>query len=156
MRALIQRVSHARVSVGGEITGHIDKDGILILLGVTHSDTVEDVKYLARRAVNLRIFHDDEGKMNRSLLDIGGAALVVSQFTLFADTTQGRRPYFGNAAPPALADELYEKFKRDAAEFVPVECGKFGADMQVTLCNDGPVTIMLEAKRNASGKITLV
>jgi D-tyrosyl-tRNA(Tyr) deacylase len=93
--------------------------------------------------------------MNRSLTDVNGAMLVVSQFTLFADTTQGRRPYFGNAAPPELAERLYECFKRDAAGFVPVECGRFGADMQVDLCNDGPVTIMLEACRNDSGKIVL-
>ena len=114
MRALIQRVSHARVSVGGEITGHIDKDGILILLGVTHSDTVEDVKYLARRAVNLRIFHDDEGKMNRSLLDIGGGALVISQFTLYADSRKGNRPGYSDAANPDYAEKLYEEFKKES------------------------------------------
>ena len=141
MRALIQRVKEASVIADGEATGSIGQ-GLLVLL--------------AERCATLRIFEDENGKMNRSLLDISGSMLVISQFTLFADTTQGRRPYFGNAAPPDLADELYEKFKGFAAGFVPVQCGKFGADMQVSLCNDGPVTIMLEAIRNASGKITLI
>ena len=149
MRALIQRVSHARVSVGGEITGHIDKDGILILLGVTHSDTVEDVKYLARRAVNLRIFHDDEGKMNRSLLDIGGGALVISQFTLYADSRKGNRPGYSDAALPDHAEKLYEEFKSELQTYPLAEfgCGIFGAEMMVDFCNMGPVTIMLESKK---------
>ncbi len=155
MRALIQRVRQAEVIADGEFSGAIGQ-GLMVLLGVAPEDDGEIAAFLAERCATLRIFEDEAGKMNRSLLDMKGSMLVVSQFTLFADTTQGRRPYFGNAAPPVLADELYEKFKRDAAEFVPVECGKFGADMQVTLCNDGPVTIMLEAKRNASGKISLI
>ena len=155
MRALIQRVREASVVADGELTGSIGP-GLLVLLGVAPEDDGEIAAYLAERCVTLRIFEDDAGKMNRSLLDISGSMLVVSQFTLFADTTQGRRPYFGNAAPPDLADRLYEKFKKDAAGFVPVQCGKFGADMQVSLCNDGPVTIMLEARRNDSGKIVLV
>lgn len=155
MRALIQRVNGASVTADGEFSGRIGI-GLLVLLGVAPEDDGEIAAFLAERCVTLRIFEDEAGKMNRSLLDVKGSMLVVSQFTLFADTTQGRRPYFGNAAPPALADELYEKFKRDAAGFVPVECGKFGADMQVSLCNDGPVTIMLEAKRNAAGRITLI
>ena len=155
MRALIQRVKEASVVADGEFAGSIGS-GLLVLLGVAPQDDGEIAAFLAERCVTLRIFEDDAGKMNRSLADISGSMLVVSQFTLFADTTQGRRPYFGNAAAPGLADELYEKFKADAARFVPVECGKFGADMQVSLCNDGPVTIMLEACRNASGKITLI
>lgn len=155
MRALIQRVKEASVTADGEFSGAI-KQGLLVLLGVAPEDDAEIGAFLAERCATLRIFEDEAGKMNRSLLDINGSMLVVSQFTLFADTTQGRRPYFGNAAPPQLADELYEKFKADAAKFVPVACGKFGADMQVTLCNDGPVTIMLEAIRNASGKISLI
>ena len=155
MRALIQRVSNASVVADGELTGSIG-EGLLVLLGVAPGDDSEIAAYLAERCATLRIFEDDAGKMNKSLLDVQGSMLVISQFTLFADTTQGRRPYFGNAAPPQLADELYEKFKAEAAKFVPVECGKFGADMQVSLCNDGPVTIMLEAVRNASGKITLI
>ena len=129
MRALIQRVRYAAVTVGETVTGKID--------------------------AGLRIVEDDAGRMNRSLTDIGGAMLVVSQFTLFADATQGRRPYFGNAAPPELAEELYEVFKREAAKFAPVESGRFGADMQVSLCNDGPVTIPLEAFRRPDGKISL-
>lgn len=155
MRALIQRVKEASVTADGEFSGAI-KQGLLVLLGVAPEDDAEIGAFLAERCATLRIFEDEAGKMNRSLLDIKGSMLVVSQFTLFADTTQGRRPYFGNAAPPQLADELYENFKADAAKFVPVACGKFGADMQVTLCNDGPVTIMLEAVRNASGKISLI
>ena len=155
MRALIQRVKEASVIADGEFSGSIQQ-GLLVLLGVAPEDDAEIGAYLAERCATLRIFEDDAGKMNRSLLDVNGSMLVVSQFTLFADTTQGRRPYFGNAAPPVLADELYEKFKADAAKFVPVACGKFGADMQVSLCNDGPVTIMLEAIRNDSGKITLI
>lgn len=155
MRALIQRVKTASVIADGEFSGSIGQ-GLLVLLGVAPEDDAEIGAYLAERCASLRIFEDDAGKINRSLLDVNGSMLVVSQFTLFADTTQGRRPYFGNAAPPELADELYEKFKMEAKKFVPVECGKFGADMQVSLCNDGPVTIMLEAKRNASGKIGLI
>ena len=149
MRALIQRVSHAKVSVDGEVTGHIDKDGILILLGVTHSDTSEDVKYLARRAVNLRIFHDKEGKMNRSLLDIGGGALVISQFTLYADSRKGNRPGYSDAALPDYAEKLYEEFKKEIQTYPLSEfgCGIFGAEMAVDFCNMGPVTIMLESKK---------
>ena len=143
MRALIQRVKEASVTANGEFSGAI-KQGLLVLLGVAPEDDAEIGAFLAERCATLRIFEDEAGKMNRSLLDIKGSMLVVSQFTLFADTTQGRRPYFGNAAPPQLADELYEKFKADAANFVPVACGKFGADMQVTLCNDGPVTIIID------------
>ena len=155
MRAVLTRVKSASVTIDGNRVGEIGK-GFLILLGVGPADTREDVRYLAEKALSLRIFEDEAGKMNRSLLDVKGSMLIVSQFTLFADTTQGRRPYFGNAAPPQLADELYEKFKAEAAKFVPVACGKFGADMQVSLCNDGPVTIMLEAIRNDAGKITLI
>ncbi|MBE6356263.1 MAG: D-tyrosyl-tRNA(Tyr) deacylase [Lentisphaerae bacterium] len=155
MRALIQRVREASVVADGELTGSIGH-GLLVLLGVAPGDDEEITAFLADRCVSLRIFEDDCGKMNRSLLDVRGSMLVISQFTLFADTTQGRRPYFGNAAAPELADALYEKFKKRAAESVPVQCGKFGADMQVSLCNDGPVTIMLEAIRNSSGRITLI
>ena len=154
MRALIQRVKEAQVRVDGDIIGSIGP-GLLVLLGVAPEDDEQIGAYLADRCAGLRIFEDENGKMNRSLTDVNGAMLVISQFTLFADTTQGRRPYFGNAAPPELAERLYESFKRDAAGAVPVQCGSFGADMQVSLCNDGPVTIMLEAVRNESGKITL-
>ncbi len=149
MRALIQRISHGQVSVDGQITGKVENGGILILLGVTHSDTIEDVKYLARRAVNLRIFHDDEGKMNRSLLDVGGGALVVSQFTLYADSRKGNRPGYSDAAAPELAEHLYEEFKKELQTYPLAEfgCGIFGAEMAVDFCNMGPVTIMLESKK---------
>ena len=149
MRALIQRISHGQVSVDGKITGKVDNGGILILLGVTHSDTVEDVKYLARRAVNLRIFHDDEGKMNRSLLDVGGGALVISQFTLYADSRKGNRPGYSDAALPEYAEKLYEEFKKEIQTYPLAEfgCGIFGAEMAVDFCNMGPVTIMLESKK---------
>lgn len=155
MKALLQRVKEASVVADGEFCGKIGA-GLLVLLGVAPEDDGEIAAFLADRCAALRIFEDDAGKMNRSLIDIGGEMLVISQFTLFADTTQGRRPYFGNAALPEPAEKLYEKFKQDAAAFVPVKCGKFGADMQVSLCNDGPVTIMLEARRNPSGKISLL
>jgi len=155
MKALIQRVKEAQVRVDGEVIGSIGQ-GLLVLLGVAPDDDEQIGAYLADRCVGLRIFEDENGKMNRSLTDVNGEMLVISQFTLFADTTQGRRPYFGNAAPPELAERLYECFKRDAAALVPVGCGSFGADMQVSLCNDGPVTIMLEAVRNESGKVTLM
>ena len=155
MIAVVQRVTGGSVTIGEKVAGKIGQ-GLVILLGVMPEDDVKVADFLAERCATLRIFEDENGKMNRSLLDVNGSMLVISQFTLFADTTQGRRPYFGNAATPELANELYEKFKKDAAALVPVQCGKFGADMQVSLCNDGPVTIMLEAVRNASGKITLV
>ena len=155
MRALIQRVREASVIADGEATGSIGQ-GLLVLLGVAPDDDAAIGAYLAERCATLRIFEDEAGKMNRSLLDVQGSMLIISQFTLFADTTQGRRPYFGNAAAPELADELYGKFKAEAAKFVPIACGKFGANMKVSLCNDGPVTIMLEAIRNESGRITLI
>ena len=149
MRALVQRISHGKVTVDGEVTGRVDKGGLLILLGVTHSDTSEDVKYLARRVVNLRIFHDDEGKMNRSLLDVGGGALVVSQFTLYADSRKGNRPGYSDAALPDYAEKLYEEFKTEIQTYPLSEfgCGIFGAEMAVDFCNMGPVTIMLESKK---------
>ncbi|HEY3993645.1 MAG TPA: D-aminoacyl-tRNA deacylase [Ktedonobacteraceae bacterium] len=137
MRALIQRVSQASVRVNGQLTGAIDR-GLLIFLGVGQSDSEVQVKTLAEKIVQLRIFEDEAGKMNRSLLDICGAILVVSQFTLYADTRKGRRPSFINAASPALAIPLYEQFKETIAAFnVPVASGVFGADMQVELLNDG-------------------
>ena len=149
MRALIQRISHGKVTVDGEITGQVNNGGILIFLGVTHTDTSEDVRYLARRAVNLRIFHDDEGKMNRSLLDIGGGALVISQFTLYADSRKGNRPGYSDAAAPEHAEKLYEEFKKEIQTYPLTEfgCGIFGAEMAVDFCNMGPVTIMLESKK---------
>ncbi len=146
MRALLQRVTHASVTVDERIVGQIDQ-GLLILLGVGQDDSEAQVKLLVDKIVHLRIFGDDEGKMNRSLLDIKGAALVVSQFTLYADMRRGRRPSFTNAAPPTIAEPLVERFKEAIASHdIQVAGGIFGAHMQVRLLNDGPVTIWLDSK----------
>src|SRR5438270_2720409 len=144
MRALIQRVSHASVMVDAQAVGQISR-GLLVLLGVGQDDSEAQVKALVDKIVYLRIFGDDEGKMNRSLLDIGGEVLVVSQFTLYADTRRGRRPSFINAAPPAIAEPLVERFKEAIAGYgVKVAGGVFGAHMEVALVNDGPVTIWMD------------
>ncbi len=146
MRALIQRVSRASVTVDGKVVGQIGH-GLLVLLGVGQDDSEVQVKALADKIVYLRIFGDDEGKMNRSLLDIGGQVLVVSQFTLYADMRRGRRPSFTNAAPPSLAEPLVERFKAAIAAYgLTVADGIFGAMMQVELCNDGPVTIWIDSE----------
>ena len=147
MRALLQRVTHAGVTVDGQIVGEIGH-GLLILLGIGHGDGDTQTKTMSEKIVHLRIFEDDEGKMNRSLLDIGGEALVVSQFTLYADTRRGRRPGYTDAAPPALAEPLVERFKEAIASYgVKVASGVFGAYMQVELLNDGPVTIWLDSEQ---------
>lgn len=144
MRALIQRVNHGSVSVAGEMVAEIGR-GLVVLLGVGHSDGEEQAAYLVEKIANLRIFEDDEGKMNRSLLDVEGAAIVVSQFTLHADTAKGRRPSFIAAAPPEQAQPLVERFAELlAAQGVPTQTGSFGSHMQVEILNDGPVTIWLE------------
>ncbi len=144
MRLVIQRVGKASVEVDGEITGKIGK-GLLVLLGVTHSDDESVIPWLVRKTCELRIFEDEQGKMNRSLLDVGGKMLVVSQFTLYARCLKGRRPDFNDAAPPQKAEALYEKFVEAVREAgVHVETGVFGAYMKVDLTNDGPVTIILE------------
>lgn len=147
MRILLQRVLNASVSVDGVVHGAIEK-GILLFVGVTHGDTKKDAAYLAEKAANLRIFEDDDGKMNRSLLDIGGGALVISQFTLYGDCRKGRRPGFSDAADPAMADELYLELVRLLKEqgIGHVDQGVFGADMKVALVNDGPATFILESK----------
>jgi len=146
MRALLQRVSHANVVVDEQIVGQISQ-GLLVLLGVGQDDSRAQVKLLADKIVRLRIFEDDEGKMNRSLLDINGQVLIVSQFTLYADTRRGRRPSFTDAAPPALAEPLVEYFKATMAAYgLTVASGIFGAYMQVELLNDGPVTIWLDSE----------
>jgi D-tyrosyl-tRNA(Tyr) deacylase len=146
MRALLQRVSQASVTVDDQIVGQIGL-GLLILLGVGQGDSEAQIKTLVDKIVYLRIFADDEGKMNRSLLDIGGAALVVSQFTLYADTRRGRRPSFINAAPPVVAESLFEQFKAALAGYgITVASGVFGAHMAIDLRNDGPVTIMLASE----------
>jgi len=146
MRALLQRVSQASVTVEGQIVGEIGY-GLLILLGVGQRDSEQQVKTLVDKIVQLRIFGDDEGKMNRSLLDIHGEVLVVSQFTLHASTRRGRRPSFTEAAPPSLADPLYEYFKDVMQQYgVTVASGIFGATMSVALRNEGPVTIWLDTE----------
>ena len=146
MRALLQRVSRASVTVEGQIVGHIGQ-GLLVLLGVGQGDSEAQVKNLADKIVYLRIFGDEAGKMNRSLLDIGGEVLVVSQFTLYADTRRGRRPSFIEAAPPALAEPLVERFKDAIAAYgLTVAGGIFGAYMEVELLNSGPVTIWLDSE----------
>jgi D-tyrosyl-tRNA(Tyr) deacylase len=140
MRAAVQRVSRARVTPGGEIG-----PGLCILLGVARGDREEEAGRLAGKIARLRIFPDDDGRFDRSVLDAGGSALVVSQFTLIADTAKGNRPSFAGAAPPELAEPLYERFtSRLRALGVPVETGVFGARMEVELVNDGPVTIVLD------------
>lgn len=155
MKALIQRAKCGRVTVGDRVTGEIGQ-GLVILLGVMPEDTEQIADYLADRCAGLRIFEDDEGKMNRSLLDTGGKALVISQFTLCADVSAGRRPSFSTAARPDMADRLYEYFKSAMEKLgVPVASGEFGADMLVHIENDGPVTIMLETTTNAAGKPAL-
>ena len=147
MRALIQRVSSASVSIGGETVAAIGP-GLLILVAVTHDDTEAEADWLARKVVGLRVFEDRAGKMNAGLLDVGGAALVVSQFTLYADTRKGRRPSFVAAARPEIAAPLVEYFAAAIARSgVEVQTGVFGAYMQVEIHNDGPVTIMLERTR---------
>ena len=144
MRAVLQRVSRARVTVEGEIVGEIGK-GILVLLGVSREDTEKEAVYLLEKMLNLRIFEDAEGKMNLSLLDIKGALLVVSQFTLYGDARKGRRPSFIDAARPERAIPLYERFITLLSDGgLHVETGEFGAMMDVELVNDGPVTLWLE------------
>jgi D-aminoacyl-tRNA deacylase len=146
VRLLLQRVSRAEVRVAGTITGAIDH-GLLAFLGVGHGDTAETAVRLAKRTVELRIFRDDDGRTNLSLADVGGSVLVVSQFTLYADTSRGRRPSFVQAAPPGLAEELYETYARELGRLgVTVACGVFGAWMEVEIVNDGPFTIWLDSE----------
>lgn len=146
MRAILQRVRDAKVSVDGEVTGAIEQ-GLLVFLGCGQGDTEEDLEYLVDKLIHLRIFADDDGKMNRSLLDVEGQMLVVSQFTLYADTSRGRRPSFVKAMKPGPAEALYEDFvDRVAEEGVEVETGVFGAMMDVEMVNDGPVTIYLDSR----------
>jgi D-tyrosyl-tRNA(Tyr) deacylase len=147
MRAVIQRVNKASVEVSNEVVGEIGP-GLLILLGVARDDSNADADYLADKTVNLRIFDDDEGKMNRSLLETGGAMLVVSQFTLYGDVRRGRRPSYSDAAEPEKAVQLYEYFvERVRSLGVKVETGVFQATMKVRLINDGPVTILLDSRK---------
>lgn len=147
MRAVVQRVTSADVKIDGEIRGKID-NGFMVLLGVGNGDTDEDMKYIADKIINLRVFSDENDKMNLSLADVGGSMLVISQFTLYGDCSHGRRPYFGDAMEPVGANKMYEDFVayvRDKG--IHTETGEFGADMKVSLTNDGPVTIILESKK---------
>ena len=146
MRAVVQRVTNADVKIDGRVNGKID-NGLLVLLGVGNGDTEEDMKYIADKIIKLRIFSDENDKMNLSLEDVGGSMLVISQFTLYGDCSHGRRPYFRNAMEPVSANEMYEKFVAYIRERgIHTETGEFGADMKVSLTNDGPVTIILESK----------
>ena len=144
MRAVVQRVRSCRVVVADEVVGEIGR-GLVVLLGIRNGDTVDQARWLADKVVNLRILEDEQGKMNVSVADTGGAVLVVSQFTLYGDCQKGRRPSFIEAARPEVAEPLYEAFVNAIRlQGVPVATGRFGADMQVELVNDGPVTVILD------------
>ena len=150
MKALLQRVSKASVTVGGEVVGHIGR-GLVVFLGISRGDTERDAQYLAEKTVSLRIFSDSEGKFNLSALDVGGDLLVVSQFTLLANTVKGRRPSFTEAAPPEQAEALFERFLALLRSVgLKVESGRFGEHMMVEIHNDGPVTIMLDSREKIS------
>ena len=144
MKVLIQRVAHAKVEVEGKTVGMIGV-GILVFIGITHTDTAAQATWLANKLINLRIFEDEQGKINESLIDRKGSALIISQFTLYADCSEGRRPSISKAAPPEIAKPLYEQFIKDVRQGgVPVKSSNFGAEMKVSLLNDGPVTLLLE------------
>ena len=145
MKIVVQRVKQAQVSIEGQVYSQI-KQGLLLLVGVGPEDQAEDLDYAVRKLVNMRIFSDADGKMNLSVKDIKGKILSISQFTLFADTKKGNRPAFTGAAKPDMAEAFYQDLNRELAKEVPVETGVFGADMQVELINDGPVTIILDTK----------
>lgn len=153
MKAVVQRVLSASVEIDHEVVGQI-REGLVVLLGAAKDDTKVDVDYMVDKIPNLRIFPDEEGKMNRSLMDCGGQLLLVSQFTLLGDTHRGRRPGFDQASPPDLARQLYEstvaKFREKR---VPIETGQFGANMLVSLKNNGPVTLILDSRRGGTPKI---
>lgn len=145
MKIVIQRVSKASVNIDEKITGAIQQ-GLLLLVGICPDDGQEDLDYAVRKISQMRIFSDENGKMNLSVQDIGGQVLSISQFTLYADTKKGNRPAFTGAAKPDMATALYDQFNQQLAAFVPVQTGEFGADMKVSLVNDGPVTIILDTK----------
>ncbi len=147
MRIVIQRVSEASVEIDKKVAGQIEQ-GLMLLVGIEEADTKEDVEWLCRKIVNMRIFGDDKGNMNLSLIDVGGGALVISQFTLHASTKKGNRPSFIKAAKPDFAEQKYEEFKQTLSSYLgkEIQSGKFGADMKVSLINDGPVTLLLDSK----------
>lgn len=145
MRVLVQRSLKSSVSVNNEIVGSID-NGLVLFVGFTHTDTSSDMDYLVKKVVNLRIFDDENGVMNKSILDVGGSILSISQFTLYADTKKGNRPSYINAMGGENSKKLYDEFNLKLSDYVKVEKGIFGADMKVNIVNDGPVTIMLESR----------
>ena len=145
MKIVMQRVSQASVTIDGKIAGAIQQ-GLLLLVGICPEDGPEDIEYAVRKISQMRIFSDDADKMNLSVQDVGGQILSISQFTLYADTKKGNRPAFTGAAKPDLATSLYNQFNQQLAQIVPVQTGEFGADMKVSLVNDGPVTIVLDTK----------
>ncbi len=143
MKVLVQRSLNSSVSVDGKIIGSIDK-GMVLLVGFTEGDTIDNIKYLVNKIVNLRIFDDEFGVMNKSILEVGGDILSISQFTLYADTKKGNRPSYIHALNGEQATVLYDQFNEELRQFVKVETGKFGAEMKVNILNDGPITILLE------------
>jgi D-tyrosyl-tRNA(Tyr) deacylase len=149
MRAVVQRVLSAKVEVAGEVTGQIGR-GLLVYLGVGKGDVEADRAYVLRKIVGLRVFQDEVGKMARSVTDVGGSLLVVSQFTLYGDLKKGQRPSFDGAMPGPEAKEICDAFVREAAALLPVETGRFGADMKVTSVNDGPVTLWIDSSNSRS------
>lgn len=149
MKIVLQRSKAASVTVNKKVVGSI-KSGFVLLVGVTHHDTVKDAEVLANKIAQLRVFEDESGKMNRSLLEVGGEILSVSQFTLFGDCRKGRRPNFMNAAKPAVAEAIYDYFnERLSAQHIPLQTGEFGAMMEVRITNDGPVTLILESENGS-------
>ncbi|MGL5417095.1 MAG: D-aminoacyl-tRNA deacylase [Clostridium sp.] len=147
MRAVVQRVSKSSVSVDGTIIGQINK-GLNVLIGIKEDDTLEDLKYIKDKMLNLRIFEDENDKMNYSVKDINGEVLIISQFTLYGDCRKGRRPSFSKAMTPLDAEELYEEFLKIVKEEIKVQSGEFGADMKVSIENDGPVMLLLESSKD--------
>ena len=143
MRVLVQRVTSSSVEVEGKVVGKID-NGIMLLVGFTHTDSSKEIDYMVDKVINLRIFDDEDGVMNKSLLDVGGSILSISQFTLYADASKGRRPSYINALGGDKSSPLYDEFNQKLKEKVHTETGIFGAEMKVSLVNDGPITIMLE------------
>lgn len=147
MRAVVQRVKYSKVEINGEVVGEINK-GLNVLLGISREDTEEHITYLKDKILNLRIFEDENGKLNKSLIDVGGELLIVSQFTLYGDCRKGRRPSFIEALGGDEAEKMYEEFVRQCRETISkVETGRFGADMLVTIENDGPVTLMIDSNK---------
>ena len=143
MKVVVQRALNAKCLVDGKITGSIDK-GLMVLVGFTEGDTIEEIKYMCKKVANLRIFDDESGIMNKSVIDIGGSVLSISQFTLYADTHKGNRPSYINALGGDKAEPLYNAFNEELRNYVPVEEGKFGAEMKIDFINDGPITIIME------------